>query len=654
MTTSPERVSLAIVGSGRAALSVLSRVSSEERASCVVIDPSASWLHAFARTHLRLGTTHLRCATTHVPFESACGLERYVETTGKRREVYRANDGMSGVPSVRVYAEYCALTVAERFAGARLERGAVTEARWCAGDSPEVMEARREGERSKDAFMRDTMESMRFGAMVLTLDTGKTFIAARCVWTPKFSTPVTPSWVVEAKASYAKVHGSYDGQSNACGIFTARDVDVGCEERVRDKIILVVGGGWTAATLAVAAQRRGARAVTPLSRRKISVSEYECDKKYFGNKGLYEFRACEDPQIRARRLESYKSPASVNEHTYRQLRDAEAKSGTDDVSPLYVSEQRVIRGVTWSEQDKRWRVRTAPTDEAKVEFESTMYRRYRDEGIEPDMAMQAHFEREVTVVYDEIWFACGETVNIAHDPALQRLIQTTPTEIARGLPALVEEKFECAHEKGLTAAAGGKGGCRWPGTSMYVIGAYAALTIGPCADLSVGHRLAAKQIVETMKRHQSMILQDKNPYDTAARPVQAQRTPDRGETFDRFAMLPPDLADKGLIDIDRVLGDKNFERVELDHFEMYEEDLIADIRLKLPESIMARDIYVCFQERALEMWAIGEKRAYRFFIPKLYKNVIVDRCSYKVQPNRNRVILKIQKYTNHYWRFLRG
>ena len=54
------------------------------------------------------------------------------------------------------------------------------------------------------------------------------------------------------------------------------------------------------------------------------------------------------------------------------------------------------------------------------------------------------------------------------------------------------------------------------------------------------------------------------------------------------------------------------------------------------------------------MWAIGEKRAYRFFIPKLYKNVIVDRCSYKVQPNRNRVILKIQKYTNHYWRFLRG
>ena len=39
--------------------------------------------------------------------------------------------------------------------------------------------------------------------------------------------------------------------------------------------------------------------------------------------------------------------------------------------------------------------------------------------------------------------------------------------------------------------------------------------------------------------------------------AQAQRTPDRGETFDRFAMLPPDLADKGLIDIDRVLGDKN-------------------------------------------------------------------------------------------------
>ena len=95
--------------------------------------------------------------------------------------------------------------------------------------------------------------------------------------------------------------------------------------------------------------------------------------------------------------------------------------------------------------------------------------------------MQAHFEREVTVVYDEIWLACGETVNIAHDPALQRLIQTTPTEIAAaGCPRSWRKSLSVRTRKASTqpAAPAGKAGAVGRALRMYVIGAYAARTIG--------------------------------------------------------------------------------------------------------------------------------------------------------------------------------
>ncbi|CAL54054.1 HSP20-like chaperone [Ostreococcus tauri] len=644
MTT--ERVEIAVVGSGRAALNVLSRLPEKSLRRCVVIDPSGSWLHAFARTQLRTGTTHLRSTATQVPFDSACGLERYVEMTGKTREIYRKSDGFTGIPSVRVFAEYCAKTISERFGNTRLVRGAVVDARWCGADSEEVQAALKADD--------NNTELMCFGAMLLTLDTGKRILSARCVWTPKFSSPMVPSWVFDAKDSYAKAHAEYDGQGTECGIMCARDIDVSLENRVRDKCVLVIGGGMTAATLALSAHSRGAKAVTLMCRKKIVVSEFECDVKYFGSKGLREFHACDDAQLRSKRLESYKSRASVNEHTHRRLRETESNTEADEDCILRIMEQRVVIDATWNQKESKWRVRMKPTDEARVQFEATMHRMYRDEGIEPSAAALAEFEREVTSAHDEIWLACGEVVDLEKDSALQTLCQTTQVKIAGGFPLLDEEDFEDEHQQGVKAAAGGGGGCRWPGTSMYVLGAYASLTIGPGADLPVGHRLAAKQLVDAMKRHQMMILKKQNPYQRIADLSSAERTPERGESFNRFKRLPPELSDKGLIDIEDLLGGEKLELIELGQYEFYEEDLLADIRLKLPEPIQKSDVYVCFESRALEMWAFGKTRAYRFYIRKLYKEVMVDKCSYKVFPSKNRITLKIQKFSNHYWRYLKG
>lgn len=37
-----------------------------------------------------------------------------------------------------------------------------------------------------------------------------------------------------------------------------------------------------------------------------------------------------------------------------------------------------------------------------------------------------------------------------------------------------------------------------------------------------------------------------------------------------------------------------------------------------------------FEERSLEMWAVGEAAAYRLYIPRLYSRVITKRCKAKV------------------------
>lgn len=64
-------------------------------------------------------------------FENVCGFEWYIEMLGKKCDVVWMGSGFVGVLSVRVFVEYCAKTVAERFGGVRVERGIVVDVWWC-------------------------------------------------------------------------------------------------------------------------------------------------------------------------------------------------------------------------------------------------------------------------------------------------------------------------------------------------------------------------------------------------------------------------------------------------------------------------------------------------------------------------------------------
>ena len=93
---------------------------------------------------------------------------------------------------------------------------------------------------------------------------------------------------------------------------------------------------------------------------------------------------------------------------------------------------------------------------------------------------------------------------------------------------------------------------------------------------------------------------------------------------------------------------------ELAQYQTIDDDFVLEVRLTLPETVCSDKVRVAFDERSVEVFAIGEKTTYRFFVSKLFKPVIVERCRYEVAKSGKRVSLFLHKYDNNEWRFLKG
>jgi cation diffusion facilitator CzcD-associated flavoprotein CzcO len=76
---------------------------------------------------------------------------------------------------------------------------------------------------------------------------------------------------------------------------------------------------------------------------------------------------------------------------------------------------------------------------------------------------------------DEVWLATGHVLDAAADPVLAPLRDRCPTPIHAGLPTLDEH-------------------LAWPGTTVHLMGGYAALTLGPASRNLWGARQAAERI----------------------------------------------------------------------------------------------------------------------------------------------------------------
>ena len=628
-----EVVPMLVIGSGRASLTFLSHIPDRALKGVTVVDPTGLWLETWGQRHARMGTRFLRQAVTQTPFLDACGLESFIASRGDRDEdsIAPPSELEGGVrrPSFAVFSKFCASRFkarADRFGRARVLADEVTRL--------EIVPPEDVGDRGGGPLLRATLKS------------GKTLLARQVVHAGRWRAPLEPGWMLEARLNAASVPAA---TRDALAVLA--DVDVRAAD-VEGRDVLVVGGGEGAFTLAASAWERGAARVTLVSRDVVRRREREFPIEFFGNKGVGAFRAAAAPEIRLEKLrEATGRRASVSQHAWSRLVEAEARR--DGAAPRVI-ERREVERAEPTEDGARWRVVFAPPDDAAGSGAP---------GDDPSLGAHDWAAGESTTEADFVWAACGDVVDASRDPALQHLLESPGgARVVGGLPVLVEPNASEKNPSKAAASPSSLGALRWPGAPLYFVGAYAALSIGPVASSPAGHAMATRAVAAAVKPHAMACRRKENPYAPGLSPEQMQGPPrvDDDARVDESGVplvlrrVPKALRDQRLMD-DRQLAARDggeLTKVELSKYQIIEEDFVIEVRMKLPEAVEKERVRVAFAEQSVEVWATGRDAAYRFFVPKLYKPVIVERCRYESKGKRISVFL--HKYEDQPWRFLKG
>lgn len=587
-------------------------------------------------------------------------MQDFIRARGDREsEAVQSSTRYVPLPSCKVFAEYCTAQVDEHFGGVRMIDDNVTDLAFEGGG----------GEPG--------------GAIRVTLSSGRSIVAAQVVHAARWSTPVVPSWMVEAKLSRL----SRGGRSDDTTLLTLADVDVRSAD-VEGRSVVVVGGGMGACTLATAALRRGARRVTLLCRGIIRRREQECDVGYFGNKGLSKFRAVREPTKRLEMLREARG-GSINSQMWMQVQDAvnnnKKNTGTSDgeaeeeqeekhlTAPTFnIIERREVERVEWCDEGGpgKWRVvlvlpsssSTGVGGETSEEINGCSA---KTDDEKPCSSSSSSSSPDVLTA-DFVWAACGEIIDASRDPVLQNLLRESG-RVVGGYPVLVEDEEGGSGGGGgvSAAAASGLGSLRWPGMPLYFVGAYSSLSVGPGASLPAGHRLAARAVSSAMHVHARECRKSRgiNPY--AKRLTAAQLAVEKEEELVEggiprvLRLVPKSERHRALMDARELKAgtddtDDVLPRVELSRYEVIDEDFLINVRLTLPEAVPRERVRIAFTKQSVEVWAAGDKAAYRFFVAKLYKPIIVERCTFKVSQKNKRITVVLHKFDNLSWRFLKG
>ena len=254
-------------------------------------------------------------------------------------------------------------------------------------------------------------------------------------------------------------------------------------------------------------------------------------------------------------------------------------------------------------------------------------------------------EEAGTLEADHVWLATGRTVDVAGDPVLSKLARTHPARLVGRLPVLHDEA---------------RGLC-WPGAPLCVLGAAAALQVGPYAGLPAGYRICADAACNALARldeaPRAFVSEIALPAGAEMALLGEDELDDEAVAAMRSAAPPkPALRDAMRINVDDV--DPSLPRRQIDRFEWADDDEQQELEIALPlpdEPRLARE-RVRFQvrERELEVWVLGEKAAWHFHVPRLYRPVIVERCSCRVATAARKVIVTLWKTSTNPWRFVKG
>jgi hypothetical protein len=380
-----------IVGAGPAGLACALVVSCHAevdsgtdtvRPDLEVVDPSGAWLTAWDRRFEAQAIPHLRSPAVHHPYPEPFALLEYARGQGL------VPSGGTQLPTTACFSGFVQRTV--RVTG--LDR-VVTPAGVTAMD----LDAR--------------------GRPAVELTDGSTRTPDRVVLATNVRRPVIPTGLGDAVADGRAVLGA-----------SADVADTPAGGRVT-----VIGGGLSAAHLALGAVERGA-AVTLVARRRLAVRRFDTHPSWLGPKKRRPFEQETDPVVRRRIVDGARGGGSIPHRVRRRL----------DVA---------IRDGRLELRERITTVGTVPIGDA--------VRLCLDDG--------GHLDT------DALWLATGGTVEVTSDPLFTALLARFPTPIAGGLPVLDPD-------------------LSWPGTRVHLAGFATALTLGPTAGNLIGQRRAASRI----------------------------------------------------------------------------------------------------------------------------------------------------------------
>jgi hypothetical protein len=382
---------LVVLGAGPHGLAVaLGAVEAglEPGRDLVVVDPSGAWLTRWRHQFAAYGIDALRSPGVHHPDADPGALAQWAQAHDRRSEA------AYGQPWADAFEGFCEDLVRDRgLDGTVCGREAVLLSATGAG-------------------------------VVALLDDGTTIEAERGVLATNPGRRRIPTWVGDLlPAPPRSVQHAADVDLRACDVEGQR--------------VVVVGGGLTAAHLAVGAIERGARAVDLVLRRDQRISTFDTDPGWLGPKELDGF-ATLAPAARADAVLAARDggsiPGSMASALRRRIRDG----------ALEVHERtRVVAG------------------------------QQRDGGLELVLGDEARLGA------DRIWLATGTVATVDACRLLDDVAVAHPTPVHRGFPELSED-------------------LRWPGTTLHVTGRLASLQLGPAAGNLWGARKAAERVLSSV------------------------------------------------------------------------------------------------------------------------------------------------------------
>jgi hypothetical protein len=382
-------MSVTIVGAGPGGLSVALALRCHDRSlPLTVLDPSGTWLAAWRRRFTQQDIPHLRSPAVHHPHPDPFAL---LARTDRRGLV---PSGGTNLPTTAAF---------ERFCDELVEAAGLAEAVRPVGVA--------------------AIESTTPGDVRIRLSDGQLHGTDRLVLATNARRPLCPPALADATAEGAAV-----GSERA----DVRATPPGGH-------VVVVGGGLSAAHLALGAARRGAH-VTLLTRRRLTVRRFDTHPTWLGPRKLRPFVAEPDPLVRRRAIDAARGGGTVPHAFRRELARCEERG------LLTLRERSVIVGC---ERDAAGR-------------------------------LVLHLDVGPLPAADAVWVATGGRIDVTDDPLCVRLVDEHPTPVADGLAVLDDD-------------------LSWPGTGVHLVGFTAALSLGPTAGNLIGLRRGAQRVAAAVR-----------------------------------------------------------------------------------------------------------------------------------------------------------